>query len=135
MISYPENLLKKNHSVPFEYYRIVRSKEGWEKSLLFTFTIPTSLLAGKDRLYESILPLLPRTCQSGIYYVDSSQTSFLGIYHHDFETQEKRCLVESKSQHLLGILDHYSGIAYGGQLGGEVEMVEGVQMHLGHHFG
>ncbi len=135
VVSYPENLLQKNPAVPFEYYRIMRSKEGWEKSHLFTFTIPTSLLAGKDRLYESILPLLPRICQSGIYYVDSSQTSFLGLYYYDMEAQEKRTLIENKGQHLLGIMNHNSGIAYGGQLGGEVEMVEGVQMHLGHHFG
>lgn len=135
VVSHPHILLQKNPSVPFEYYHISYEKGIWQKTQLFAFTIPTALLAGRNRLYESILPLLPRVCQMGIYYVDSSETACLGLYHFDTETHTKRTLVESAPQHLLGIVNHNYGIMYGGQLGGEVEMLEGVQMHLGHHFG
>lgn len=132
VISYPEKLLKKDPSVPFDYYRVYRANDGkWEKNLLFSFTIPTSFLVGQDRLYESILPLLPYSCQSGIYYVDSSETSFLALYRFDLSSGFKSCIAGNATQHFFGARSQNSDVVYGGEIMGRIAMDEGVQMRLG----
>ncbi|HLE76450.1 MAG TPA: hypothetical protein VI521_01615 [Candidatus Babeliales bacterium] len=132
VISYPEKLLQKNPAVPFNYYRLYRSDEGgWSKERLFSFTIPTALLVGADRLYESILPLLPYSCQAGIYFVDSSETSFLALYHFDPSSGIAKRIAEKNNQHFFGVQLYAHGVIYGGSMSGQIEMAEGVQMSLG----
>ena len=132
VLSHSKVVSKKDSSVGFDYYHFTQNDGHWNVSLLFSFTVPTQfLVTGHDRLYESILPLLPNVCQKGIYYVDSSATSFLALYFLEFATGKKR-LVTQANQHIFGAnWASQAGVVYGGEIKGEVEMAEGVWMRLG----
>src|SRR5207244_11060403 len=58
----------------FLYHRIVKQGDDWQKELLFSFYIPINLLlSGDQRIYESLLPLLPCIVGDRVYFVDCSQ--------------------------------------------------------------
>ncbi len=131
VLSHSKVVSKNDPSVSFDYYHFTQDNGLWNLSLLFSFTVPTQFLVmGYDRLYESMLPLLPNVCQRGIYYVDSSATSFLALYFFEFVTEKKR-LVARANQHLFGVRSCQKGVVYGGEIKGLVEMTEGVWMKLG----
>jgi hypothetical protein len=132
VLSHPEVVTKKDSSIRFGYHRLYYSEGKWHKNWLFYFEVPLALLAqGPERIYESILPMLPTICQDQIYYVDSSGTDFLQLCVFDMNTQESKKIV-SNHTHIFGLQPHDQGILfYGGQLEGEIAMVEGVKMSLG----
>ncbi len=72
MISHPPLIHKDDSGIAFSYWSLTHSDGIWHKSKLFDFTLPSCLLArGPDRLYESLLPLLPMHTNDSIYYADS----------------------------------------------------------------
>ena len=132
VLSHPEGVSKNDPSIDFEYHHIFKKNDGcWAQSQLFSFAVPTSFLVNPNRLYESMLPLLPYICQNQIYYVDSSETDFLALYSFDLMRHTKKLVSAEKSQHIFGVKQCQSFIAYGGEILGPIEMTEGVRMALG----
>lgn len=126
--SFKPALSKREKVISFEYVQILK-KEAWESEKLFSFNIPTSLLTpGPTRLYESILPLLPYHKEDDIYFV-SAENSILELYHYSLKEHIQKKLVASLT-HIFGVSDPFDSIYLGGQLGGLIDMVEGVYITL-----
>jgi len=131
VLGYKETLSKNDQNVSFDYYRLSFDTK-WEKEFLFSFSIPTRfLLPGLDRLYESMLPLLPSVCQNEIYFVDSSESLNLSIYAFSLKKRKARKIAET-GEHLFGLIPYGTKFFFGGQLGSYIDMTEGVHMRLGY---
>ena len=132
VLGYKETLSKNDQNISFDYYRLIFDTK-WKRELLFSFSIPTRfLLPGLDRLYESMLPLLPHISQNDIYFVDSSMFSVLSIYAFSMKSRKSRKIAET-TEHLFGqVIPYGSEIFFGGQLGSCIDMTEGVYIRLGH---
>jgi hypothetical protein len=77
VVEHPAHLDADEDIMTFSYHQIIRDYTNrWHKNLLFSFTLPGLLLlnTSESRVYESIIPLLPRVIGNMIYYV----TSFRG---------------------------------------------------------
>lgn len=76
----------------FAYYQVIKEGNYWNKNLLFSFAIPTNLFLydSQERLFESILPLLPRIIDNKIYFVDSSHNNLanLELYYFDLKNMQ-----------------------------------------------
>ena len=89
-LEHPRSVDSDSQTTPFSYHRIIKNGDSWSKNLLFSFTIPTNLLLPGDlRLYESLLPLLPRIIDNKIYFVDCAKNSPYGLepYYYDLATK------------------------------------------------
>lgn len=75
----------------FHYYHLINNDGTWHKALLFSFMVPTNLFLydNENRLFESILPLLPRIIDGIIYFVDCSHSKnhYLEIYCCDMKAE------------------------------------------------
>lgn len=84
---------EKQGLVYFFYYHLIYKEKVWHKVFLFSFIIPSYLFLenNEDRLFESILPLLPRIINNKIYFVDCSnnENNFLELYYYDLETMDQ----------------------------------------------
>lgn len=81
-IGYPDTIHTKNTQtdcLTLSYNKISYDNmhDLWISEKLFDFSVPLDLILphSKYRLYESLLPLLPRHTPSGIYYCDCSDRS------------------------------------------------------------
>ena len=133
-VGYPLAISKKDKAIPFKLYRLFIEDKKWTAKELFSFSIPTELLlAGPhQRLYESLLPLLPKVCQNHIYFVDSSASGFLALYQFD-QSMGNVTQWTKGAQHYFGVCPFEGGNFYGGQMGGDIELLEGVQLMLGRY--
>ena len=81
-------------TIEFIYHHIKEEDQQWITEELFSFNIPASLLSHSDpdRLYESIIPLLPRVINEKIYYVDCTLNNnyYLEPYFYDIKTTKKK---------------------------------------------
>lgn len=98
------SLLKRDEEkVSFAYYHIFCQGSHWQNIELFTFVLPMSLLVGPDRLYESILPLLPQYYKGIFYYTDCSSTDYLALYRYNMAGKQKK-LIKSDQKHCFAPL-------------------------------
>lgn len=83
-VGHPRAIGKKDIHILFSYYHLLNEGGRWGTKQLFNFYIPTSLLfSGKEsRLYEALLPLVPRHAQGLIFYADSREEGELGLYRY-----------------------------------------------------
>jgi hypothetical protein len=75
----------------FFYHHLLKEGDKWNDTILFSFAIPTKLFLypNDDRLFESILPLLPKIRNNMIYFVDYSiSTENLEEYVCDLENNK-----------------------------------------------
>jgi hypothetical protein len=83
----PSILNKNQNFLNFGVFRLYVSKDdnSWHVSLLFSFSLPLFLIITNknqlNRLYESIVPLLPKYCGDSLYYVDGQKN--LCLYRWD----------------------------------------------------
>ncbi|HLX54399.1 MAG TPA: hypothetical protein VKR58_10680, partial [Aquella sp.] len=75
VLEHAQNIDSDNSIIPFSYHEIIKQGDTWSKNILFSFSIPTDLLVGDTKLYESLLPLLPRIVDNKIYFIDCAPTS------------------------------------------------------------
>lgn len=90
----------------FFYYHLVHEKKIWHKNFIFSFSIPTYLFLGnkEDRLFESIIPLLPRIIDNKIYFVDctNNENNFLELYYYDLSIMtHNKVDMEEKNSHVF----------------------------------
>ena len=97
-------------AITFYYYQIKKKKKIWKKSILFSFSIPAELVVGnsENRLYESLLPVIPCVKGTKIYYVDSSESQHntleLYVYNKKTATIKKLCVPIRKRGHYYHLL-------------------------------
>ena len=78
----------------FWCYYFFNNKNKWVISRAFSFAVPTKLFFpdSKDRLFESIIPLMPKFIDNKIYFADASgnENNFLEPYWYDIKNKEIR---------------------------------------------
>lgn len=106
-------------TVTFLYHRLERiDKNSWHANHLFSFAIPAMLFdnASDSRLYESILPLLPRVYDSIVYYVDVSDLG-MSLYTYNLVTNKKESLISPyNSDFPLVPIKSNSSLFFGGRI-------------------
>ncbi len=104
LLSYPAEIDQDATHIMCSYYLLTR-KNSWHEVRLFDFVIPTSLLFrnSDDRLFESILPLLPRHLGNAIYFADcSSSENFnvnLFVYYPESDTINQLTFANAPGEH------------------------------------
>ena len=88
----------------FFYHHLIRIGAEWCKKELFSFAIPYTLLLGtNERLFESILPLLPRIIDNNIYFTDCADNSnnYLETYCYELSTATIKKVLSNNQGHLF----------------------------------
>jgi len=105
VLVYPNTVEDGVQQVPFQYYMIERTANGWSAQQLFSFAVPSFLLdkSSSNRLYENMLPLLPYHDGDKIYYSSTQMhSSSMQIYCFDSATKcSKRCRAMGSRNELL----------------------------------
>ncbi len=108
VVEHPPFIENKNETIVFAYHRIRKDKsfEVWDKERLFSFSIPAQLLItnSTDRLYESLLPLLPQKIGDTIYFVDSAQNNHNSLNVFAYDLTSGKIMQKTFSQ---GTDEHY----------------------------
>jgi len=90
VVEYTQEITFSSTGILFAYHQIIKKGGLWHKKILFSFTIPSTLLCkdSQNRLYESLLPLMPRIINQTIYFVDSMHdyNGVLKLYSYDLNT-------------------------------------------------
>ena len=70
-LEYPTMLSATQKVTSFSYHQLTQQNDNWSSKWLFDFCVPTAYLVdGPDRLYESIVPLIPWYKEKSLYYTD-----------------------------------------------------------------
>jgi len=96
VLEHAQNIDSDSSVALFTYYQIIKQDNIWHKNLLFCFEIPTNLLlTSEQRLYESLLPLLPRIVKNKVYFVDCSENNDYSLepYFYDLSTKAKQKII------------------------------------------
>lgn len=118
VISHPPLVNRTDPLITFEYYRLYKDTGNWHVQLLFSFSIPSHLLfvGSTTRLYESLLPLLPRHYDHKIVFAHTHESPQFSLFVYDHATKAIRSIDQSHG--LFPPIDHISG----GELAGHVAM-------------
>lgn len=81
----------------FECWHLVKKEEEWCSKKLFTFAIPLHFLYGENRLYESILRLVPLYAED-IFYVSANNEGSLHVYRYSTLNASITCLAQAPHQ-------------------------------------
>lgn len=90
VVEHTQSIDSDDITTPFAYHHIRKEGDVWHKNLLFSFSIPTNLfLSAEERLYESILPLLPCIINNKVYFVDCAKNkdTILEPYFYDLKSK------------------------------------------------
>jgi len=103
VLEYEQNIESSATTTQFLYHHIIKQSDHWEKELLFSFYIPINLLLpGEQRIYESLLPLLPQVVENKVYFVNcvQNQNNNLEPYYYDLISKTiKTIIVPKKDGH------------------------------------
>lgn len=115
ILSYPNEINQDNEYILFHYYHIQKSNQTWQYEKLFSFIVPTELLFlnTDTRLYESILPLLPRHHGEQIYFVDMKKNNKINIFAYDIYAKNIVSIAQSQKSHLFAPLLLGNEVYYG----------------------
>lgn len=80
-LEHPTVADRQDKMLTFDYYHLKKTGGTWKCEQIFDFSVPTFLLldARNDRVYESILPLLPRFKDGTVFFVDCSHSKDLQL--------------------------------------------------------
>jgi len=102
LLEYDAYIDTKDDTILFSYLHLTKNGNTWQHNQLFSFGIPAALLLADSpaRLYESILPLLPRHINNAIYFVNVYKCN-LNIFRYDLDSGivEQKTFVKIKNQH------------------------------------
>lgn len=109
VMEHAQHINSENPTTSFTYHQIIKEGGTWNQKPLFSFAIPTTLLLDdQEQLYESILPLLPRTINNKIYFVDCAKNNnhILELYSYDLakSTVKKINLAKQKGHCFVPVL-------------------------------
>jgi hypothetical protein len=102
VLEHAEDIHNDDKTVKFSYHHLTKDVQGevWDKEVLFSFSIPAKLVvSGDERLYESLLPLLPRVEKNEVYFVDCA-SDYLEPYSYNLASHTlKKIKVPRKNGH------------------------------------
>ncbi len=114
---------KQDKMITCTYHQIKKGIDAWTSCPLFSFSLPAHLLVvdGPSRLYESILPLLPRHIGNYIYYVDCSKSGDnlnLNVFNYSLTTgvSIQQSFGKQINQYFFAPIAVEDKIFYGGSL-------------------
>ena len=75
VLEHPNKIDKQDKTIILSVYHLEKKPHAWRKTYLFSFEVPLHLLLpeSSSRLYESMLPLLPRYDENEIHFVDCAR--------------------------------------------------------------
>jgi hypothetical protein len=121
VVEYPRDVEKHDATLPLTYHQIFLTENGWQSKALFDFEIPLHLLwpSSQSRLYESMLPLLPRHIEDKIYFVDcakSTKKQRLDIFCYTVAdgTIKQQTSSRGFDELFMGIVSYNKMLFYGG---------------------
>ncbi len=129
VLGYKKNLEYTDTTASFFYYHLIKKGDDWYNYRIFSFEIPRSLLLdGNQRLFESILPLLPRIIDHSIYYVDCSDQphNYLEPYCYDLLSGKSKKLIVHANQnqgHLFVPMKCGNKLYFGGNKQGQKPLI------------
>jgi hypothetical protein len=104
VIKHAKAIDREQKNIIFHYYYIYKKNSVWSKKCLFSFTIPSFLLMPDSlyRLYESLLPLIPRIIDKTIYFVDSSKNNdnLLELFVCDIKSLKIKKIMLANQKHI-----------------------------------
>jgi hypothetical protein len=117
VLTHSASIDQRQSNISFTLLRLY-SEDGmvWESEELFIFTIPTSLLVGHDRLYESILPFLPSIYKDSIYFVSSDNSHYMNLYSYNCKTFATTQVTHNEYEYLCSPCFINNSLYYGGAL-------------------
>ena len=125
VVEHAQSIDSENLIMPFAYHQIIKEGGVWHKKRLFSFSVPTCLLLDSEqRLYESLLPLLPRVIKNKVYFVDCSQNKncILEPYFYELLTKKtNKIAVPTKKGHYFVPLQCGNRLYCGGTKSGKKE--------------
>jgi hypothetical protein len=102
----------------FECWHLLKEENEWHSQKLFSFNIPLHFLYGEQRLYESILRLLPLYTADYIFYVSANDEGYLHVYRYSTlkasRTYEKQAPQKQTGEQYLFTPYFYKGNGYCG---------------------
>ncbi len=118
VLEHPGQVNSRAKSMRMSYHHLRKVGQGWQSSYLFSFEVPLHLLSPKSnvRLYESMLPLLPRHIGRYLYYNDSSQ-GHLDVYRYSLANKAVERLTAAKlGQHFFAPCALSDAVYFGGSI-------------------
>ncbi len=118
VVGHPALVHKTDSRITFDYYHLFQKDMIWQVERLFSFSIPSPLLfLGSDgRLYESLLPLLPRHRDTTIIYANAIESAPITLFTYDLTSHTIEQLPTSQ-----GLFPPVEGMS-GGELTDRVTM-------------
>jgi hypothetical protein len=100
-IEHPRVVEKNDACIPFSYYRVYKEDGKWETKKLFSFSLPAHFIIGDSecRLYESLLPFLPRHTKRGILFTNCYDPRTLRTGIFKFVGEEEKVVPVSYDHH------------------------------------
>lgn len=116
-LEHPSRIDRHDMRISFTYYSIIKENECWKDIRLLTFSLPVAYLMSSDeRIYESVLPFLPKLHGDTLYYFDcKDDTVSTQLWKYNLFTQERIQLTQAP-QSTLGAYYYKDRLWYGGVL-------------------
>ncbi len=103
VLEYDAYVDSKDDIILFSYLHLTKTDNSWHYNQLFSFAIPAALLLvdSPKRLYESMLPLLPRHINNAIYFADACHQQNLNIFRYDLNLgiTKQKTFTKSNNRH------------------------------------
>lgn len=119
-IGHPSKISKHEKLIKLKYFHLQKNNSEWEHNKLFDFRVPLDFLMNKSefRLYESIVPFLPKHFKDTIYYSSVSEENKLNIFAFNISSSTSKNITADKFQNSI-----FSPILIGDELffGGSIE--------------
>lgn len=121
VIAHPPAISRGSKKIAFDYYVLKKEKDSWVRTQLFSFNVPSDFLfiGSPARLYESILPLLPRHYGHTIVFLDGNDLNNTSLYAYDMRVGSFTKLPDTGF--LFPPIDYVSGGMLDKQIGIKIE--------------
>lgn len=116
-LEHPARIDRHDTTIAFMYHQIEKQGDRWQDKVLFTFSIPMAyLMSPQERLYESILPFLPKQFGDVVYYFDCQQSTMsTQLWSYDIQMRQTTQLT-TIDQSVMGTYQYQNKMWYGGVL-------------------
>ena len=128
VIEYPESINRSDILIPFTCHALEYANNEWRTRALFSFDIPGQLLitGNAQRIYESILPLLPRfDGQKSLFFVNANKFG-QGLNVYEYRIDDRSVLEKSNIDENEGVFFSPLFSNFGNWYGGILTKTDGL---------
>lgn len=120
-LEHPTRIDRHDMRISFDYFSLTKVGDSWHQKQLFTFSLPMAYLMNSDeRMYESILPFLPKLKYPNLYYLDCQEGMIATqLWGYNMVTEQSTQLTHA-TQSVLGLYVYQDLLWYGGVLQDEI---------------